>query len=138
LNAYLDSSVLLRLLLVERDPLAEWGEIDHPVTSALAEVEVFRALDRLHLTERGLDGAAHARRLEAAHRMFEGIEVLELTRSILMRAAQPMPTPLGTLDAIHLVSAQACWEANEPLRFATHDRALAAAARASGFHVIGA
>ena len=137
MNAYLDASVLLRLLLVERDPLAEWGEIDHPVTSALAEVEVFRTLDRLRLTERGLDGATHVRRREAAHRMFEGIEVLELTRSILMRAAQPLPTPLGTLDAVHLVSAQAYWEANEPLRFATHDRALAAAARASGFHVIG-
>jgi predicted nucleic acid-binding protein len=134
-NTYLDSSVILRLLLGEREALAQWDAVERGVTSALAEVEILRTLDRLRFA--GLDPRVVARRREAAYRLLEGLEIIEVTRSVLMRAGQPLPTPLGTLDAIHLVSAQAWWETNEPLLFATHDRALAAAARASGFQVIG-
>jgi uncharacterized protein len=137
-RTYLDASVLLRLLLGEPDPLAEWDDLEAGVTSALAEVEILRTLDRARLARPTADGRVIARRREEAYRLLEGLEVIELTRSILMRAAQPLAVPLGTLDAIHLASAQACWEADEPLRFATHDQALAAAARASGFHVLGA
>jgi len=56
----------------------------------------------------------------------------------LRRAAQPMPIPLGTLDAVHLATALLWQETrDEDLVLATHDRALALAARASGLHVIG-
>ncbi|MFT3913878.1 MAG: PIN domain-containing protein [Anaeromyxobacteraceae bacterium] len=138
MRAYLDTSVLVRRLLGERDPLQEWDEIELAVTSALTETELLRTLDRLRFAAPSLDFRAIARRREEAYRLFEELEVVELTRSVLMRASQPLPVALGTLDAIHLVSAQAWWEVNEPLHFATHDHALAAAARASGFHVIGA
>jgi hypothetical protein len=49
-----------------------------------------------------------------------------------------MPAPLGTLDAIHLATAD-LWRESNPgdLLVATHDRALALAARASGFKVAG-
>ena len=138
MKAYLDSSVLLRVLLNEEAPLPEWGVLAGGVTSTLAETEILRSLDRARFANQALDGRALARRREEAYRLLEELELIELSRSILMRAAQPMPTPLGTLDAIHLVSAQAWQEANGLVPFATHDRALAAAARASGFHVIGA
>ncbi len=50
----------------------------------------------------------------------------------------PLPTPLGTLDAIHLATALLWRETRDPdLLVATHDRALALAARGSGFRVIG-
>jgi hypothetical protein len=51
---------------------------------------------------------------------------------------RPPPTALGTLDAIHLASA-ALWRENQgtEIAMATHDEALATAARASGFSVIG-
>lgn len=136
--AYLDSSVILRLVLAEPDPLAEWPEVDRGVTSALAEVEVMRTLDRLGFASPGLNAQALAGRREAAYRILEGLETVEITRSVLARAAQPLPTPLGTLDAIHLVSAMGWREQSEALVLATHDLALAAAARASGFQVIGA
>jgi hypothetical protein len=49
-----------------------------------------------------------------------------------------MPIPLGTLDALHLSTALLWSEMrNENLVMATHDRALAMAARASGLQVIG-
>jgi predicted nucleic acid-binding protein len=136
--AYLDSSVILRLVLNEPAPLREWPEVDHGVTSALAEVEVLRTLDRLRFSSPALDAQVLAARREAVFRVMEGLETIEITRVVLARAAQPLPTPLGTLDAIHLVSAMGWREQFESLTFATHDVALAAAARASGFEVVGA
>ena len=57
---------------------------------------------------------------------------------LLARASQPMPTTLGTLDAIHLATALLWAEHSRlPLVMATHDQSLATAARASGLRVIG-
>lgn len=136
--AYLDSSVILRLVLHERNPLGEWPDLRHGVTSTLAEVEVLRTLDRLRFLTPTLAPKVLAARREAAFRVLEGLETIEITRVVLARAAQPLPTPLGTLDAVHLVSAMGWREQYDVLTFATHDVALAAAARASGFEVIGA
>ncbi len=108
------------------------------MTSALAEVEVLRTLDRLRFATPSADPRALAGRREAAFRLLEGLETVEVTRAILARAAQPLPTPLGSLDAIHIVSAMAWREQFEGPLFATHDLALADAARASGFEVVGA
>jgi predicted nucleic acid-binding protein len=135
--AYLDSSVILRLVLKEPDPLREWPDVHHGVTSALAEVEVLRTMDRLRFSIPTLEQQVLAARREAAFRVLEGLETIEITRVVLARAAQPLPTPLGTLDAIHLVSAMGWREQFEGLTFATHDLALGAAARASGFEVVG-
>ena len=68
----------------------------------------------------------------------EAAETVEVTRPILRRAAEPFPVPLGTLDAIHLATAMSWRDMRnrEPV-FATHDSALADAARATGFRVIG-
>ena len=49
-----------------------------------------------------------------------------------------MPTELGTLDAIHLATALLWTETTgESLAMATHDAALAIAARAHGLAVVG-
>jgi ABC-type lipoprotein export system ATPase subunit len=49
-----------------------------------------------------------------------------------------MPTSLGSLDAIHLATVLAlAKELGEKLVIATHDRQLAAAAKAFGFDVVG-
>jgi predicted nucleic acid-binding protein len=135
--AYLDSSVILRLVLKEPNPLHEWTDVHHAVTSALAEVEVLRTLDRLRVSNPSIDPQVMAGRREAAFRILEGLETVEITRVVLARAAQPLTTALGTLDAIHLVSAMGWREQFENLLFATHDTALGIAARASGFEVVG-
>jgi predicted nucleic acid-binding protein len=135
--AYLDSSVLLRVVLGQSDALAQWAEIEDGVASRLVEVECLRTLDRLRLVE-SLDDHEIAIRREAVFRLLESLEIVELTRPVLARASQPMPTNLGTLDAIHLATAL-MWaeQAGSPLVMATHDQALATAARASGLRVIG-
>ena len=131
--AYLDSSVLLRLVLGQRDALREWKEVSRGVVSSLVEVESLRTLDRLRL-EAKLPDSDIATRREAIFRIPATTETVELTRPVLDRAALPLPVTLGTLDAIHLASAQ---HLNDPdLEFVTYDARLADAARAHGLRVV--
>lgn len=135
--AYLDSSVLLRVVLGQANALREWSAIEGGVVSALVEVESLRTLDRLRLLERLSDEEITVRR-EAVYRLLDTLEVIEPTRPVLTRAAQPLPTALGTLDAIHLATAL-LWRdrGHADLVMATHDEGLAIAAKASGLRVIG-
>lgn len=136
--AYLDSSILLRLVLGQRDKLKEWKSIKTGVGSALVEVECLRTLDRLRL-RRNLSDADLARRREAVYRLTEEMEIIDPVGAVLNRAAQPLPTPLGTLDAIHLSTAILWKERSQSdLVMATHDTALGVAARACGLQVVGA
>jgi predicted nucleic acid-binding protein len=135
--AYVDSSVLLRIVLRQRDALKEWSRLTQGVASALAEVECLRTLDRLRISERHSDEAIAERR-EAVYRLMESIEVVEVGRAVLARASQPLPTVLGTLDAIHLATALLWKErTSSDVVMATHDTALAVAAKATGLRVIG-
>ncbi len=136
--AYLDSSVVLRVVLGQPGRIQEWKKITTGVASGLVEVECLRTIDRLQLGGQ-LSIEQSVVRREAVYHVLEALEVVELTPAVLRRASQPMSTPLGTLDAIHLASADLWREAREELDviFATHDRALALGARASGFRVIG-
>jgi predicted nucleic acid-binding protein len=136
--AYLDSSVLLRVVLGQRNALKEWSRVTRGIASALAEVECLRTLDRLRLAQGFPDETIAAQRA-AVYRLLESMEIVEITSSILSRAAQPLPTALGTLDAIHLASAL-LWkeQTGRDVSMATHDAALAVAAMASGLRVLGA
>ena len=135
--AYLDSSVVLRVVLGQRGSLREWNAIETGVASALLEVECLRTLDRLRFLEGVAEGEI-ARRREAIYRIVEALTVIEPTRPVLARAAQPFPVVLGTLDAIHLATALMWRERSDAeLVMASHDAALGLAARAVGFRVIG-
>jgi predicted nucleic acid-binding protein len=135
--AYVDSSVLLRVVLGQPDSLSEWRTIERGVVSALVEVECLRTLDRLRVA-RGLPEGEVALRREAVVRLLESMEVVGLSTPILRRAGQPFPVTLGTLDALHLTTALAWRDAvGEDLAMATHDSALGLAARAMGLVVAG-
>ena len=135
--AYLDASVVLRLVLGEPSPLANRERFLGAVASALTEVECLRTLDRLaRMGSLSADEVAD-RRMEL-YRLLEQVELVDITRPVLRRASEPFPTPLGTLDAIHLATAIAWRDGqSEPVRMATHDKALGTAARAVGFDVVG-
>jgi uncharacterized protein len=137
MTAYLDSSVLLRIVLRHAEALKEWGAIRHGVASAMVEVECLRTLDRLRLRA-GVADREIALRRETVFRLLEAVEVVQPTRAVLARAAQPQPTELGTLDAIHLATAMLWREGTATdLVMATHDVALGTAVRASGLRVVG-
>jgi predicted nucleic acid-binding protein len=135
---YLDASVALRLVLGEPNRLAEWRRVESAVASALTEVECLRTLDRLSRLGSLSEDDVAARRT-AVYRLLEAVEVVDVGRPVLRRASEPFPTPLGTLDAIHLSTAIAWRDArNNDLTMATHDTALATASRAVGLEVLGA
>lgn len=128
---------MLRVVLQHAGRAREWSVIETAVASALVEVECLRTLDRMAL-DGSLDPSRIAARREAIYRIMESAEVVEPTGAVLKRASSPMPTPLGTLDAIHLATALLWSDARgqSPVMF-THDRALANASRAFGLTVVG-
>jgi len=100
-------------------------------------VECLRTLDRLRIAQPLRDGELAPRR-EAIYRLMEAMSVVEVSASVLARASQPMPTTLGTLDALHLSTALLWAErSGSEIVMATHDSALATAACASGMRVVG-
>lgn len=137
MTAYVDASVLLRVALEQPNSLSEWREIGRGVASALVATESLRTLDRLRLRAKLHDDEVAMRRATIL-RIIDSLELVEVDANVLERAAQPMPTELGTLDAIHLASALLCNELTHPrLVVATHDLALGIAARAYGLPVLG-
>jgi predicted nucleic acid-binding protein len=136
-TAYVDASVLLRVALGQPNALREWRQIDRGVSSALIEPESLRTLDRLRLRT-ALPDREVALRRHLILALIGSLELIEVDSQVLTRAAQPMPTEIGTLDAIHLASAL-LWRDAEGIRpvFATHDGGLAVGAVAHGFAVVG-
>ena len=134
---YCDASVILRYVLGQ--PGMEDFRTLHPaITSRLAQVECLRTLDR-SLVLHQLTGEVYLYKRDALLRTLQSIEIVEIDRAILDRASEPAPVPIGTLDALHLATALKCREQGDgKMIVATHDRALASAARAYGFPVRGA
>jgi predicted nucleic acid-binding protein len=136
-NLYVDTSALLRLVLGEPGALGELRRADRLVSSELLGVESRRTIDRL-LRLGDLSAEEAARRLALVDRWLEAVDLVLLRAPVLARAGDPLPTPLGTLDALHLATALV-WRdrMSQVLTVATHDAALGLAARAHGLPVIG-
>ena len=137
MTVYLDTSALLRLVLREPGALDDLRFSDALVSSELIIVESARTLDRLRL-QGSLTVEEAAERRRAVTEWLEAIDLVLLRSPVLNRAAEPLPTPLGTLDAIHLATALTWRDRMGPLpMLATHDGALGLAARTFGFEVRG-
>jgi len=135
-NVYVDSSVVLRIILGEPQPLREWRRIDRAISSQLVRLECLRTIDRAGLRAT-LDDREVAARRGALLEVLDGFDMVPIDAAVLQRAADPFPTTLGSLDAIHLASAVRIRDQVPHLRLATHDEELATAARAVGFAVLG-
>ena len=135
--AYIDTSALLRIVLREPGALAELRTYDGLVSSELIAVESARTIDRLRL-QGSLTAEEAAARLRTVHEWLEAIDLVLLRTPVLSRASEPMPMPLGTLDALHLATALIWRDRMGSLpTMATHDTALGLAAQAFGFDVRG-
>jgi len=138
---YLESSVLLRIVLREADPLREWNAITVGVTSAITRVEAARTMDRNAVLQTASEEDLLEKRNEIAD-ILSRVDSVPLDEPVLEEAARPLPVVHGTLDALHLATA-ILYRASQPdderpVNFATHDFQLARAARAMNFEVIGA
>jgi len=123
---YLDSSALVKLVVAEPETpallefLAEWP---HRVSSALARVEVLRAVKRTRA------GSAVRRR---ANRVLARVALIRIDDPVLAGAARVAPPELRTLDAIHLATAQSL---DDLAGIVTYDQRLRRAASRARFKV---
>ena len=136
MTVYIDTSVILRKLLREPNPIQVWGKWDRALSSALWRVEALRNIDRLRLSGdlSDEDVAYLVREIRTVH---DTLAIYPLSESILQRASETFPTVVGTLDAIHLATALALRQAEPIDLLLTHDGQLATAARSVGFTVLG-
>lgn len=123
---YLDTSVALAHLLAEdrQPPETLWAQ--PLVASRLLEYELWTRLNA-----RGL-GASHA---EAARRLAERLALLELLPNVLARALEPFPTPVRTLDALHLATIEFLRARGRDVELASYDQRLTTGARALGIPI---
>src|SRR5215204_2658693 len=104
MTLYVDSSALMRVVLGEGSALDELNQADGLVSSELLAVESRRTIDRFH-RQNILTTQQVAELLEALDDWLEAIDLVLLRPAILSRAGDPLPMPLGTLDALHLATA---------------------------------
>lgn len=136
MNVYVDSSVVLRVVLREPNRLRIWPKIQNPVSSEIIRLECLRTIDRARNRLRLEDEAVAEHRAHVLEAL-EAFSLVAVDSSVLDRAAEPFPTLVGSLDAIHLTSALLVRKQFDGLVVATHDDELAIAARAVGFEVEG-
>ena len=135
-RCYVDSSVLLRIVLGEPDRLRIWPTITNAVSSELIRMECLRTIDRARI-RLGLEDQHIAKYRADVLEAVDAFSLVALDSIVLERASEPFPTALGSLDAIHLASALLARDDLDGLAFATHDDELGMAARATGFQVHG-
>ena len=137
MNVYLDTSVILSRLLNQSNRLSSWGEWEACYTSVLTSVEFLRTVDRMRLNG-SLSDQERVELQDQFKVVWGATHRVALSSDLLDRAAAAMPTVLGTLDAIHLVTALMVVESRHvQLAFLTHDDQLATGARAMGLEVSG-
>jgi predicted nucleic acid-binding protein len=136
MTVYVDTSVVLRILLHETDPVGIWGQWNKAYSSVLWRVEALRTVDRLRLAQEISDSevAELVRDIQITH---ETLAIHPVTNQVLRRASETFPTVVGTLDAIHLATALSIREIENVDLLLTHDSQLATAARSLGFEVMG-
>lgn len=128
---YLDACALLKFIKPEpeTDALRAWRQAlpegTELLTSELAQLEITRTLLRARVD--------HERVPYFTGQALKGVYVIDLTTTVLARALAYRVPRLGSLDALHLASA-------DPFRpeleeFVTYDEELANAARDLGFPV---
>ena len=116
---YLDTSVALAHLLSEdrSPPVSLWEE--SLVSSRLLEYEAWTRIHAMGLTQ------THG---EPLRLLLGRIALLELARPVLVRALEPFPLPVRTLDALHLASAEFLRAQNQVVAMATYDDRMRRAA----------
>jgi len=137
MKAYIDSSILLRLILGEKNAIKFPKQLTEFVASEILKIECFRTLDRmqrtLHIAENEI-----SERYAALHLAIRSLRMIKLTEAISQRSCESFPVVLKTLDAIHLSSA-ILWQQQESdnILFLTHDEQLAKGAISVGLDVLG-
>lgn len=133
--AYLDSSVMLRYILLGETALRHVQAFPRLASSELLEIECRRVLLRCRIEGELNDESL----VEATSRLDEalsGVDFLELDAAVKKRAMEAFPIHVKTLDALHLASALQLLveEPADGIVVFSHDRTFNLCARALGFN----
>lgn len=135
--AYADTSVVLRYILGESGIYPNLEKLERIYSSELMRVEALRALDRLRI-QAGWPIQETALRIQLLHSFLSSVEEIPLQKSILQRAADPFPTVVKTLDALHIASASLLkMHLKKSVLFLTHDAQQGLAATAADLDAKG-
>lgn len=112
---YLDTSVALAQLLGEdvAPPASLWDEV--VVSSRLLEYELWTRVNA-----RGLAKSHHA----VVRALLDRVAFAELSPVVLARALDPFPSPVRTLDALHLATADFLRAQGQAVQLATYDQRM--------------
>ena len=123
---YLDTSVALAHLLAEdrAPPDGLWGE--SLISSRLIEYEIWTRIHARKLTQ------SHA---DEVRSLLSRLALIELAPPVLVRALEPFPKPVRTLDALHLASMDFIRNQGQSITLASYDDRLVSAARALRFRL---
>jgi predicted nucleic acid-binding protein len=135
--AYIDSSIVLRIIFGENERLLAPKNLRTTIASEILKIECFRTLERIRMSLK-LDEKEFLERTLLLNQALRTIRFIRFSPAILERACQPYPVTLKSLDAIHLSTALVWkqWKKSE-LAFLTHDEQLGKAATAMNFTVLG-
>lgn len=124
---YLDTSVAIAHLLAEdrTPPASLWKQV--VISSRLLEYELWT---RIHA------GGLATSHSEAARQLIGRLALIELAPPVLQRALEPFPTPVRTLDALHLASMDFLRQQGQKVELASYDSRLLDAARQLDFEVL--
>jgi len=134
--SYLDSSVLLRYILLGDSGLRQVFESDMVISSELLEIECRRVLHRYRL-QGNLEDDSFIEAVKRLDKVLEGVSIILLSQKVKKRSAEAFPVVIKTLDALHLSSALIFQTARpaELLRIFSYDAGMNRCARALGSQV---
>ena len=131
---YVDSSVLLRFLLIGDTTLGKALDFEMVGSSELIRIECKRVLLRYRL-EGQLNDEAYRDAVGHLEKVLTGFFMVEISGAVKQRASEAFPTVIGTLDAIHLSSALLWREhADDEVVVMTFDKQMSVCAGAIGMH----
>lgn len=135
---YVDSSIVLRYLLVQDSAFDMTSRYETVGSSELLIIECNRVLDRYRL-ENQISDLELAQSKQNLQQIVDGLHIIELTETVKMRAAGSFPTVIGTLDALHLASLLLWTESAPGVRFEllSADQQLRTCASALGITLCG-
>ncbi len=132
--AYLDSSVVLRHILLGELAIRQALACGRVVSSELIEIECRRVIQRCRL-QGELDDEGLITAMDRLTQVLRGMSLVKLSDPVKKRSMEAFPVSVKTLDALHLSSTVLLAE-REPetaVLVYSHDLGMNRCARALGF-----
>ncbi len=137
MNCYVDSSVVLRYLLLGDSSFKQTSTFEKTGSSELLFIECSRVMERYRL-ENLISDEQLAEVRQKLELVIKCMYTLELTGWVKKRAAGPFPTVVSTLDSFHLASALLWNEHDGDLLLFTFDKQMLTCAAALGIGLFDA